>query len=155
MIVMKQEDLLDQAGMERAFTDYFHQVAETSAGTFNAMLDPQFVRCDFDGKTLVLRVETQPWMTNPGGILHGGIIASLLDFTMGLLCRYFAGGTMTPTVSMEVSYLRAAPVEGSVCVSAQVTKVGRTFLNTLGSLWSDGAEDRLLATSTGVYFAAR
>ena len=150
---MKPEDLLDQAGMERAFADYFRQVSETSAGTFNDMLHPEFVRCDFDGQRVVLRVRIQKWMTNPGGILHGGIIASLLDFTMGLLCRYFSGGTMTPTVSMEVSYLRAVPMDGAICIGAQVTKRGRTFLNTLGSLWAEGAEERLLATATGVYYA--
>ena len=155
MIAMKQEDLMDQAGMERAFQDYFKQVAEAEPGTFNAMLSPELIRCNFEKRELVLGVEVQDWMRNPGGMLHGGISASLLDFAMGILCRYFSGGQMTPTVTMEISYLHPAPVQGRICISARLTKCGGTIANALSSLWAEGQEDRLLATATGVYYVVR
>ena len=155
MIEMKQEDLSDQAGMERAFADYFRQVAETEPGTFNAMLHPALIRCDFARQELVIGADIQDWMRNPGGILHGGISASLLDFTMGLLCRYCSGGRMTPTVSMEVSYLRSGPMHGRICIGARLTKRGGTFDHALSSLWTEGEEDRLLATAAGVYYVDR
>ena len=152
MLVLKEADLHDQAGMERAFQDYFARVETEQAGTFNAMLMPTLVRCSFEGKTLLLRAELQDWMRNPGGILHGGITASLLDFTMGILARYCTGGRMTPTVSMDVSYLRAGPTEGAVCMEAGIVKPGRRFVHAACTLWTEGHEDRPLASATGVYF---
>lgn len=153
MIEMDRADLTSQAGMERAFARYFMQVREDAQG-FNAMLDPRLLSCDYENRTLTLLVETREWMKNPGGILHGGIIASLLDFVMGLLCRYFSGGTMTPTVSMTVDFLRSAPVGGNICIRAELTKRGRTICAATGSMWARDRADRLLATASGTYFVS-
>ena len=155
MIKMKPEDMLDQTGMERAFADYFQQLAEQDEVAFNNMLDPRFVSCDFAQRSLTLRMEAKPWMVNPGGILHGGITASLMDFVMGVLARYYGGGYMTPTVSMEMSYLRPGPAQNGICFDAKITRLGRTLIHTTGSLWVEGAPDRLVATSTGVYYVNR
>mgnify|MGYP002625190769 CR=1 FL=1 len=152
MIQMLPEDLRDQAGMERAFAYYFSRVQQEEPGTFNAMLDLKLEACRYDAQQLVLRMEARPWMTNPGGILHGGIIASALDFAMGLLCRYCSGGAMTPTVSMEVGYLRPAPVEGAILVGAEIVKPGKTLMNASAKMWLPGREDRALAAATGIYF---
>ena len=152
MIIMEQAYLHDQAGMEAAFRSYFAQVREQAAGTFNDMLAPAFVSCDFSAMTVTLRVETKPWMTNPGGILHGGIISSLLDFVMGLLCRYVSGGRMTPTVDMQVSFLRPGPTEGGLLLTARITKRGRSFCYAQSSLARETEPEKLLATAAGTYF---
>ena len=151
MLALRESDLHDQAGMERAFQDYFARVASEQSGTFNAMLSPTLVQCGYEGKTLVLRAELRDWMRNPGGILHGGITASLLDFTMGILARYCTGGRMTPTVSMDVGYLRAGPTKGAVYMKAKIVKPGRRFVHAACTLWAEGQEDRPLATATGIY----
>ena len=152
MIVLKKEDMLDQAGMERAFRGYFRDAAREFAGQFNTMLGPEVVSCDYEKSTVTLSMEPKPWMGNPMGILHGGISASLLDMTMGLLCRYVSGGYMTPTVSMDVQYLRSGPLDRKLYVKAELTKRGFTICYATGSLWAEGAEDKLIATATGAYF---
>ena len=58
---------------------------------------------------------------------------------------------MTPTVSMDVSYLRPGPTEGPVCIRARIVKPGKSLVNAAGELWVEGREERPLAAATGIY----
>lgn len=155
MIVLKKEDLGDQAGMERAFLGYFEEAAVEFAGTFNVLLDTKLVSCDYEKSTVVLAMDPKPWMRNPMNILHGGVTASLLDMTMGLLCRYCSGGHMTPTVKMDVSYLRSGPMDKRLYVRADLTKRGMSVCYANGVMWAEGAEDKPIATSSGAYYVTK
>ena len=42
-------------------------------------LAPHFVRCDGPSLQLEVAYETKTWMSNPMGVLHGGMTAVLLD----------------------------------------------------------------------------
>ncbi len=155
MIVLEKEDLKSQEGMVRAFRKYFEYVKRECDGTFNAMLGAELFACDYEKKSLVLAMESKSWMTNPSDMLHGGVTASILDMTMGLLCRYCSGGYMTPTVSMEVSYLNPAPLGKTLYIQAEVTKSGFSVCHATGSMWAEGAADKLLAAAVGVYYVTR
>ena len=152
MISLRKEDLNDQAGMERAFRGYFTDAARLYDGQFNNMLGAEFFDCDFEKSTVTLTMEPKPWMGNPMDILHGGISASILDMTMGLLCRYCSGGSMTPTVNMNVQYLRSGGLEKRLFIKAELTKRGFTFCYAAGAMWAEGMEDKPIATATGAYF---
>ena len=152
MIILKQEDLRDQAGMERAFRGYFVDASREFAGQFNTMLGTELYECDYGTKTVTLVMEPKPWMGNPMGILHGGVTASVLDMTMGLLCRYFSGGHMTPTISMGVQYLRSGSLDKKLYIKAELTKPGMSICYATGKLWAEGSVDRLIATSSGSYY---
>lgn len=155
MIVLKKEDLHDQAGMERAFRGYFADAKREFSGQFNTMLGVEVAECDFEKSTVTLVMEPKPWMGNPIGILHGGITASLLDMTMGLLCRYCSGGHMTPTVNMDVQYLRSGPLDKKLYIHAELTKRGFSICYANGSLWAEGERENLIATSSGAYYVAQ
>ena len=155
MIVLKKEDLNSQEGMERAFRGYFVEAKRQFEGQFNTMLGTELEACSYEKQTVTLTMAPQPWMGNPMGILHGGVTASVLDMTMGLLCRYFSGGYMTPTVSMNVQYLRAGSLDRRLYIRAELTKRGMGVCYALGRLWEEGAEDRLLATSSGAYYVTK
>ena len=154
MIILKKEDLHDQAGMERSFRGYFVDAAREFAGQFNTLLGTELWSCDYEKSTVTLAMDPQPWMGNPMGILHGGVTASVLDMTMGLLCRYCSGGYMTPTVNMNVSYLRSGPLDKRLYIRAELVKRGLTICYASGALWAEGGEDKPIATSTGAYFVA-
>lgn len=151
MILMRQEDLRDQAGMERAFRAYFEDVKTDCPGTLNHLLEARPLSCDYDGRAVTLAAETKPWMANPGGILHGGVTAAYLDLVMGLVCRYFSGGKMTRTVHADVNYLRAIPIGETIHIGASVTKLGRGICFSEGRVWAQGQPERLLATASGSY----
>lgn len=155
MIVFDKADLKTQEGMERAFQHYFRWMREECDGTFNAMLGGELVSCDFEKKIVLIAMETKDWMTNPSHIVHGGITASILDFTMGLLARYCTTGYMTPTVSMEVSYLRPMPLGKTVYVEAAVTMAGFSVCHVTAKCWAEGSPEKLIATGTGAYYITR
>lgn len=155
MIVLKPEDLHDQAGMERAFRGYFVDAEREFAGQFNNMLGTELWECDFENSTVTLVMEPKPWMGNPMGILHGGITASVLDMTMGLLCRYCSGGLMTPTIGMDVQYLRAGALDKRLFIRAELTKRGMSVCYAVGSLWAEGTPDRKIATASASYYVAK
>lgn len=154
MIVLRKEDLLDQAGMERAFRWYFEHVEDDphNRGTFNTMLDARYVTCSFDKRTLVLSFAGQHWMSNPSKMLHGGITTSALDMTMGLLCRYCSGGYMTPTIDLSVSFLRSAPYDKPLYFEAKVTHCGFRICQAVSRAWAEGEEDAVFATASGSYY---
>lgn len=155
MILMDPETLHDQAGMERAFQKYFLDVKQECGDTLNAMLNPHLLSCSYDERSVILSAETEPWMANPGGILHGGITAAYLDLVMGLLCRYFSNGHMTVSIHMDVNYLRAVPIGQKLCIQARVTKTGHSICFVEGSLWAEDQPDYLLATAGGAYSVAK
>ncbi len=151
MIFMDESNFHDQAGMERSFNDYFADVLRQCPGTFNAMLDLHLHSCDYAGRWVILTARVQPWMSNPAGIVHGGITATLLDTALGQLCRYYSGGKVIRTIQVEVSYLRAVPVGATVCIRADLHKMGAGICFAVGSLWVQDRPDRLLATASGSY----
>lgn len=155
MIYLDKNDLTSQEGMERAFAGYFADVRKNCDGTFNAMLDASLESCDYEGKSLTLRMELKGWMTNPGGILHGGVSASAVDLTMGLLCRYYGGGVMTPTVSMEVSYLKPGVIGGQLLIRADLTSCGLNLCHATARAWMEDTPDRTVCTAAGVYYISR
>lgn len=88
-------------------------------------------------------------MTNPWGAVQGGILAAFFDDTMGPAVVSVADGRGFTTVSLNVSYLRAArPGEPVVC-EAVVVKHGRTQAYVEASLTRE-SDEALLARATAV-----
>lgn len=119
------------------------------------MAAPRFVACDYEAKTLELAFDVQPWMRNPANILHGGLTAMMLDSTMGILSRcYVRGEGITPTITMEVSYLLPIPIGAELHVRARAAHTGRAISNLLAEAWVADEPGRLCATASGAFFAA-
>jgi len=154
MITFAKEDRRSQTGMERAFSNYAKQVQKETDDNFNRMLDARFVECDFENRTVTLAVEIKPWMANPDGMTHGGVIASMLDLVMGLASCYFSG-RMTPTINLNVTYLHPVPLGARVLMRSQVTMPGFHLCSVTAGAWIDGAPDRLVATASGTYYESR
>lgn len=89
---------------------------------------------------------------NRAGVLHGGIVATLLDVASGVT----AGASFDPdaptdvvTISLTLNYIASGTAGDQVRARAQVTGGGRSTLHVAGELRSGGG--RLLATSVGVF----
>jgi len=64
--------------------------------------------------TCVIDFEAQEFMFNPQGTLHGGLIATVMDISMGHLLRRVDGpGT---TLEMKTQYVRAARAGRLRCI---------------------------------------
>jgi uncharacterized protein (TIGR00369 family) len=81
---------------------------------------------DPDAGTIVVRFDTRPEFTNPRGNIQGGILASMLDDTMGpTLVATLPPNQFAPTLEMKVSYFSAAQV-GPIWGRGRVVHAGRT-----------------------------
>lgn len=97
-------------------------------GRINDLLRPRFVACDADARTLTVDYPPRDWTLNSKSTLHGGMMSTMLDMTMGLLGRYCKGVQDVTTVTLDVRFLRPAPAGRTVRVCAQAEKTGHRIL---------------------------
>ncbi len=93
-----------------------------------------------------VRLEVKDFMFNPQGSLHGGLIATVLDISMGHLLQHAAGVGMT--LQMNTQYIKPAR-EGIVQARATFLRRGRS-INYLESHMTD-AEGALMAVATSTW----
>jgi len=94
-------------------------------------------------------------MRNPANILHGGLTAMMLDTTMGTLSRcYVRGEGITPTITMEVSYLLPIPIGSTLHVRAHASHTGRAVNNLTAEAWVASTPGKLAATASGAFYSA-
>ena len=85
---------------------------------------------------------------NPGGIAHGGIIASLLDSAVGLALRTRLGmTTQHVTVNLSIDYLRAA-VGGTLIARGRAVKDGKRITFGEATLHDENGREVARATAT-------
>lgn len=93
-----------------------------------------------------IEMELRDFMFNPQGSLHGGVISTVLDISMGHLLNHSAGPGVT--LEMKVQFLR--PVrKGRVRCEAAFIKQGRS-INYLEARMVDAA-GRAIATATSTW----
>src|SRR6201995_1735043 len=107
-------------------------------GPFSALLGFRYISVDTD--EAVVEADPGPEHCNGSGIVHGGLLASLLDTTTGWAVHArVPAGTAAPHVQLSVQYLRAA-VPGSVLVCrGRVLGVGRRIGSTEAEITQNGA----------------
>ena len=77
-----------------------------------------------DADTCVVEMEVKDFMFNPQGTLHGGVIATMLDISMGHLLKKTIGAGMT--LEMKTQYLRPAK-SGRVRAEGRFLKKGKSI----------------------------
>jgi uncharacterized protein (TIGR00369 family) len=90
------------------------------------LLGWQLEEIDPDAGTITVRFQAREEFTNPLGNIQGGILAAMLDDTMGpALVATLPPGTFAPTLEMKVSYFTPAKV-GPLWGHGRVVKIGST-----------------------------
>ncbi|MDD3165751.1 MAG: PaaI family thioesterase [Oscillospiraceae bacterium] len=119
--------------------------------SFDRQLNPEYVSCDFDRKEITVRYRIAPWMINVIGTVHGGIYASFLDDVMGMNASYWAGAPGTPTISMNINYLRPAKPGDSLLLQSHLASIGHHMIHVTASCCRETEPNRVLMTASGVY----
>jgi len=128
-----------RAALERAL--------ETHEQDFGKFFLARFFGCEFEYTDDACRVsfEMTDFMTNPQGGLHGGVIAFVLDISMGhLLWKKAGAGT---TLEMKVQYAKAARA-GRLTATARFLRQGRSISYLRSELTDQSGELIAFATST-------
>ena len=121
-------------------------------GEICSMLTLEFVSCDVEEGELVLRHTVPQSAANPNGNLHGGIIAWLLDSTMGMLSRCYTGYEMTVTMDIHVSFLRAIHIGDEMILKGHINHSGRQTVNVCAEAYVNGKK---CATADSIFFRTK
>jgi len=114
------------------------------------MMKAQRAACSFEDKTLILEFPIQPWQVNKAGTFHGGMMCTAMDMTVAVLTRFYAGKNFTPTVSLDVKYVRPAKAGETMLVKALITSGGRRITQLTCEAYNSKT-GKLLATGASVY----
>ncbi|HEY3797940.1 MAG TPA: PaaI family thioesterase [Caulobacteraceae bacterium] len=89
---------------------------------------------DPDNRRVRLRFQGRPEFLNPAGTIQGGLLAAMLDDTMGPAVVVASRGEhYAPTISLNVSFLAPAKV-GPLYGEARVVQMGKTVVFMEGEL---------------------
>ena len=137
----KIDEAAARAAFEGALADY-----EQTFGTFFLARLLGLEISYPDEETCAVEMEVKDFMFNPQGTLHGGIIATMLDISMGHLLQKTIGAGMT--LEMKTQYLRPARA-GRVRAEGRFLKKGKS-VNFLETRLFD-AEGSLLAVANSTW----
>jgi uncharacterized protein (TIGR00369 family) len=99
-----------------------------------------------DEQTCTVHLPFAPHLCNSGGAVHGGVLSTALDISMGHACqRFLSAGS---TIEMQMRFLR--PVRGDVTCTGRIVNGGRRIVQLESRMHDD--RGRLAATATGSWF---
>jgi uncharacterized protein (TIGR00369 family) len=121
------------------------QVGKLPLPRVAATLGMSITRVDAEAGVVEADFEGKPEFTNPVGNLQGGILAAMLDDTMGpaLACQ-LAAGEFAPTLNLNISFLKPAK-PGKLRGVGRVVRKGKDVCYLAGELSQNG---ELVATAT-------
>ncbi|AFK02598.1 phenylacetic acid degradation-related protein [Emticicia oligotrophica DSM 17448] len=93
--------------------------------------------------SLIVEFTVREEMTNPGRILHGGTMASMLDDVMGMTVFSLGKENFYSTINLNVDYLLPAQVGESIFVKSKIIRAGKTVVNVVCE--ARNAQQKLLA----------
>ena len=102
-----------------------------------------------DGRC-VFELTIRPELMNPHGVVHGGVIYTLVDYAMGgALTSLLEPGERCATLEVKINYLAAA-VSGNLRAEASVVSRSRRVAVMEARVYADA--QRLIALATGSFY---
>lgn len=96
-----------------------------------------------------IAIEMRDELRHPGGVLHGGVTATLIDTAMAFAIRtYLTPDAQTATIDLTVHYLRPH-TEGRFVCTARVVRPGKRLFNVAAEVFNE--EQKLIATGVSNY----
>ena len=132
---------------EAAAREAFEKALETYDQDFGKFFLVRFfgMEVDYPGDTCRISFDLKDYLFNPRGGLHGGVIAFVLDISMGHLLH--SKGNPSTTVEMKIQYLKAAS-SGRMTATGRFLRQGRTLSYLHADLVDEKGEMIAYATST-------
>ena len=97
-------------------------------------------------------------MTNPYGLLHGGISCTLMDDVIGLAAATLGSDKFSVSINLQVTYLSRVMIGEKITVEAKIIREGRNILNAItkicnssGKQLVNGKSDLLLSEISRKY----
>ena len=145
----KAENETEQAFMERVLTAVINEDSEELHSRLNNMLNPRFLACSAQDRSLSVLFSTEEWMLNPNGTLHGGISSTAVDVVMSVMARFYMKKRTTVTVQLNTNFLKVVHRGEDFIVHVTADHTGRRCVMTHGHI-TVGDSDKPVITATGV-----
>lgn len=143
------ENQSEQSFMEQILSAVFSEKTEEMDGRVNDRLDPQFVACDLQSRSMSVAFQAQEWMLNPNGTLHGGMLSTCVDMAMSVLSRYLSKKRMMVTAQLSMNFLRSVQRNETFTVHVTADHVGRRSVIVHAHVSIEGVEKKA-CTATAV-----
>lgn len=115
--------------------------AEAPRPAVHTLLGSKIELVDTDIGMLQICYEARPEFGNPAGTVQGGMLAAMLDdLTASLVDATLAVGQGVATLSLQVSFLRAARIGTPIAGEARMQRRGRDICHVNGLLLQSGTE---------------
>ena len=93
------------------------------APPFTEWLDGRIVSCDAGEIEMTYRV--RPEMSNPTGLLHGGMQAAVIDDLIGMTAATLGEDGFMLSIDLHVNFLGKIPVGQTIKARAKIVRSGR------------------------------
>ena len=129
------------------------QLHSMAPGSIGDQMNLELLDCEPDAGIYYMRCQTQDWMRNIAGTLHGGMCATLVDQAMGCVA-YCAkpGEGIAPTVEMNVIYHRPLIPGEDVLIRVELRSVGKQLMHLASEAFLAKEPDKVCIAATAVYF---
>ena len=77
-----------------------------------------------------------PKLTNPAGVLHGGIQCAILDEVVGMTGASLEMDKFLYAIDLKVDYIRKARLGQTLSVKGKIIKLGRNIVNCTAEIFS-------------------
>ena len=142
----QRQRLLDWAGAINSHVSH----ARTPGASIGPLAEQLHITNDGakDGRT-IYKLAVTPELLNPHGVLHGGAVYVMVDYSMGgATMSVLPPGDICATIEIKISYLGSVR-GGTLKTATEIIKRGRRVVF-LESKVTDG-DGRLVATASGSF----
>lgn len=139
--------------MEELLHQRMRKIQTAAPGSVGDMLQLKLVSCDDEKREYTFLSRTDHWMRNIAGTLHGGMCATIMDQTMGLVaycCK--TGEGIAPTIEFQLSYHRPLIPGEDVMVRVRIVSVTRSLIRLTSEAALASSPERICLSSSGTYF---
>jgi len=113
-------------------------------------LQPQFMTCSAKEERLTLRYQVQDWELNHMDTMHGGLIATAIDTTCGMLALCLSGAVQIPTINLSIQYLSPVRKDDSLLVTSNIQRLGNHLINVSAVCYSENT-GKIAATAMAAF----
>jgi len=128
--------------------------SEHQLSGMSAMLKLDVVSYDAEKKQIVTRHTTGEWADNIHGTTHGGIIAAVLDTSMGILCRCQIYPRWSPTINLNINYIQSVKRGSQLYVKAELLRCSRNLIWARAVAWV-ATPEKPCASAEGTFYISK
>ncbi|MEG0328966.1 MAG: PaaI family thioesterase [Longicatena sp.] len=128
----------------------FLQLRLQKEGTINAMMNMKLESVDEEKRKIILSFPVEKWQLNPVGHMHGGLISTAMDITMGCVAYTFSKADFTPTIQLSVNFVNAIK-EGDTLYLEGVCDHGGSRMAQTRAVARTNHKDEVVASANGSY----